>query len=521
MTQATMIDINVQSDSSLPLLPSQSAILTELEQRLAVSPIVVLIGRAEQGKSHIARCLGGRIGADYIDASDYFVTLDQEPADRWDERVFDMIEARLSHADTLIIDDYTFLISTESSGRSKSYNRYRAEQLRIKAMEAGKRLVLVGGTHAPREDEQNAHNSDEISWLYGNGSSSRDAVWSAVPRIEMTIGLEPEDYKALLVQFLGNEAAKIDVETMHYHAPGLSIPQIRLACRLLSSNEISTAALIQVIGEHILRDNLRLAEVEALSFDQLPGSEHIARALETHVVLPFENPELARRRGIKAKRGVMIFGPPGTGKTAIGRALARRLEGRFYLIDGTISTEPSHGFMMRVTAIIRQAIKNAPCVLFIDDADNLFSIPHVAGIVRYLLSLLDGLESENANKVCVMMTVMDAAKVPDALTRSGRVELWLETVSPEVKMRGAILRRWTSSTLPGADGIDYDHLASLTDGLVPADLRRIMDDVRLLYARDVRDGTSPQPVMDYAERAVRDLRSMRARMSQILEGVAA
>ena len=62
------------------------------------------------------------------------------------------------------------------------------------------------------------------------------------------------------------------------------------------------------------------------------------------------------------------------------------------------------------------------------------------GLYRYLLTMLDGLESESAGRVCVMMTAMDVGSLPPALVRSGRIELWLETRLPDDAARGAILR---------------------------------------------------------------------------------
>src|SRR5262249_40171763 len=162
---------------------------------------------------------------------------------------------------------------------------------------------------------------------------------------------------------------------------------------------------------------------------------HIVEALETNIVLPFENRKLAMELGLKPKRGVLLYGPPGTGKTSIGRALAHRMKGKFFLIDGSFISEPPNMFFEKFQAVVREAEENSPSVLFIDDADVLFRIDHVAGLVRYLLSLLDGLESETARNVCVMMTAMDVKKIPDALLRSGRVELWLETRQPSEETR--------------------------------------------------------------------------------------
>jgi ATP-dependent 26S proteasome regulatory subunit len=187
------------------------------------------------------------------------------------------------------------------------------------------------------------------------------------------------------------------------------------------------------------------------------------------------------------------------------------------MIDGSINTEPPTAFFDQFQQIVKLAKENSPSVLFIDDADVLFGIHHVAGLVRYLLSLLDGLESESAGSVCVMMTAMDARRVPDALLRSGRVELWLETRTPDLETRGRILERWTKPGLPGKKAIDYKRLSAMTEGFTPADLRRIAADARLLYAGDLVDGRKPANATDYMVNAVQDIIDVRARMTQAID----
>src|SRR5262249_53354158 len=156
--------------------------------------------------------------------------------------------------------------------------------------------------------------------------------------------------------------------------------------------------------------------------------------------LPLENDELAAELQLKPKRGVLLAGPPGTGKTTIGRALAHRLKSKFFLIDGTVISGTSE-FYYQISHIFRLAEQNAPPIIFIDDSDVIFEGREEFGLYRYLLTMLDGLESESGGRVCVMMTAMDVSNLPPALTRSGRVELWLETRLPDDEARGEIMRR--------------------------------------------------------------------------------
>jgi transitional endoplasmic reticulum ATPase len=344
-----------------------------------------------------------------------------------------------------------------------------------------------------------------------------DATPNRVYVIE-TEAPELEDYRTFLTNLLPAGALDgVDIDLIWRQASALNGHALHsLAGHLSALPEITTEAVLARLEHSFIIANVKTEQVEALSFDSLPGSEAIAAKLETHVMLPLENVELARRLNIRPKRGVLLYGPPGTGKTSIGRALAHRMEGRLFVIDGSFITEPPGDFFARVMATVQQAKDNAPSVLFIDDADVLFGIEHISGFPRYLLSLLDGVESETAGRVCLMMTAMNAERIPSSILRSGRVELWLETHYPDPEVREAILRRWMGASLPDSDSVELAEVAAITDGFTPADLRRIVGDAKSLYAIDVIGGKPIGRTEDYLKTAVANLVALRAKMADNL-----
>src|SRR5262249_6238992 len=157
-----------------------------------------------------------------------------------------------------------------------------------------------------------------------------------------------------------------------------------------------------------------------------------------------------------------LYGPPGTGKTTVGRALAHRLKSKFFLIDGTFIAG-TNSFYNRIQHVFEAAKDNAPAVIFIDDADAIFEDGEEHGLYRYLLTMLDGLESEGAGRVCVMMTAMNVASLPPALIRSGRIELWLGMKLTAAEARTQILAQHVAE-LPGEmQKVEMEALVSATE----------------------------------------------------------
>ena len=484
-----------------PLLPSQRDSFDALKAAVAASPIVGMVGSPGMGRTTLLRHLAHERDGMFLDMYGVSRIVRNCAMDRSPEVVWNAIAEGLRHTGTVIFDGCLELASTSYSlgpgvGRGP-YFRVLMPSLRESAIHEDHRLILGGNE---------VHFAEGALSVFGPATT-----WIEMERLRV------EDYRELFERELGPQAASLDFSLLFRSAPMLDLYQLSFWINLLKgAPSLTTAEALSCLEREVLHSNLHIQEVEQLSFDSLPGSEHIAQALETHVVLPFEHKEKAAELGLKPKRGVLLYGPPGTGKTSIGRALAHRIAGRFFLIDGSFVTEPPNAFFAMVGAVVGEAKANAPSVLFIDDADVLFEIEHIAGLSRYLLSLLDGLESETAGNVCVMMTAMDARKVPEALLRSGRVELWLETRAPDEATRARILQRWMVSDMPDHESVDHAALAAQTEGFTPADLRRLAGDAKLLYAADVVAGATPRSAHDYLAAAVADLIALRTTMAEQL-----
>merc|ERR1711972_1212729 len=189
---------------------------------------------------------------------------------------------------------------------------------------------------------------------------------------------------------------------------------------------------------------VRPDDVEPVSLDEFPGLSGIKEDLEKYVLFPIEQPEIAAEFGLTPKRGVIIHGPPGTGKTTVGRWLAHRLKGKFFLVGEMMV----HSDIIKVFAAAQAA---APSVVFIDDADIVIGGwrpldgHRGSDIFRFLLGRMDGLTSRGKNQIGDVVVVLTAQRVQwmaDMLLRSGRIELWIKTKLPNPKQKRAILTKY-------------------------------------------------------------------------------
>jgi ATP-dependent 26S proteasome regulatory subunit len=282
---------------------------------------------------------------------------------------------------------------------------------------------------------------------------------------------------------------------------------------LRNAERLDTEALLEHLRATELVSNVDLAEVQPVDLYDLKGMDDVIQALEANVLLPLERPDLTSELVLKPKRGILLAGPPGTGKTTIGRALAHRIRSKFFLVDGTVIAGTPL-FYQQISQIFDAASKNAPAIIFIDDSDVIFESGTDMGLYRYLLTKLDGLESQTAGQVCLIMTAMDIGGIPPALVRSGRIELWLETRLPDGAARAAILADLGKELPPAFSGFEPAGLAEATEGLSGADLRRVVEDGKLLYAYARASQRAGRPLMDYFLEAVAKVRNNKEKYAE-------
>ncbi|MET7999641.1 ATP-binding protein [Nonomuraea glycinis] len=224
------------------------------------------------------------------------------------------------------------------------------------------------------------------------------------------------------------------------------------------------------------------AEVErsGTTFADVAGMEAVKEALRVKLLLPVQQPELFAAFGKRAGGGVLLYGPPGGGKTHLARAAAGELGASFVNVGLADILDMYIGSSERnLRSTFEMARRNRPCVLFFDEVDALAARrsdmrqAHNRQLVNQFLAELDGVD-QNANEGVLVLAATNAPWYIDvAFRRPGRFDQLVFVPPPDASARAAILRILCRDK-PLAE-MDFDAVARVTEHFVGADLKGVVD----------------------------------------------
>ncbi|MEV0249528.1 ATP-binding protein [Nocardia sp. NPDC050712] len=242
------------------------------------------------------------------------------------------------------------------------------------------------------------------------------------------------------------------------------------------------------------------------------GMEEVKRQLELSLLGPLRNPELAKAFGTSARGGLLLYGPPGVGKTFLASAVAGELGANFYPIEITDILDIYTGASERnLHEIFEVARRNAPCVLFLDEVDalghkrsQLSGSSTMRTVVNQLLTEMDSVTGGNEG-VYVLGATNHPWDIDVALRRPGRFDRMILVTLPDPEARVRILRHHLKER--PVEGIDLGAIAKRTEGFSGADLAHVCTSATQLAMADaIRSGTVRPVRMADMEQALSRIR---------------
>ena len=230
---------------------------------------------------------------------------------------------------------------------------------------------------------------------------------------------------------------------------------------------------------------------EGIKFDDVAGEDEAKENL-TEVVNYLHDPSKYQEIGASMPKGILLVGPPGTGKTMLAKAVAGEANVPFFSMSGSEFVEMFVGMgASKVRDLFKQAKEKAPCIVFIDEIDAIGqkrSGGQYGGndereqTLNQLLTEMDGFEGNNG--VIILAATNRPESLDPALTRPGRFDRRVPVELPDLKGREAILQVHAKK-IKVAEDVDFNKIARMASGASGAELANIVNEAAL---RAVRDG---------------------------------
>jgi transitional endoplasmic reticulum ATPase len=476
----------------------------ELFQQLGIDPPkgVLLYGPPGTGKTLLARAVANEADARF------FHIAGPEIMGRYygesEQRLREVFQQAQQQAPSIIFIDEIDSIAPKREEVTGEVERRVVAQLLtlLDGLEPRQNVVVIGATNRVEAIDEALRRPGrfdrEIVMGVPDVQGRREILSIHTRGMPLETDVELDELARITYGFVGADmsalAREAAMETLRRSVGTFDLDAGEIPADVVENLRVTREDFMRAL-KRVQPSALREIMIEApnVGWDDVGGLEEAKSALREGIELPLKHPQAFERLGIRPAKGFLLFGPPGTGKTMLAKAVAREAEANFIATKSSDLLSKWYGESERqVSRLFQRARQVAPTVIFIDEIDSMapargggLGEPAVTErVVNTLLAELDGLEELRG--VVVIAASNRPGLLDPALLRPGRFDELVYVPVPELPGRRHILGIHTRS-MPLGDDVDLDDLAGRTEGYTGADLEDLVRRAGLQALRDQLD----------------------------------